>query len=148
MIKSGKKNKSDEKLRALKLLNKAIMTSDQNYKLLKYTQKKILKRLAILAMYCPKGMKADDASNLINRGETIFMQDESDKKSAAAFLIVLLDCIEKWAEKYKRDTQSGDSTVFWRSYQELVKEKISFPSSAKKQQEKEAIVSAVPAKPV
>jgi hypothetical protein len=54
-------------------------------------------------MYCPKAMKADDASNLINRGETIFMQDESDKKSAAAFLIVLLDCLEKWAEKYKRD---------------------------------------------
>jgi len=30
VIKSGKKNKSDEKLRALKLLNKAIMASDQN----------------------------------------------------------------------------------------------------------------------
>ncbi len=38
--------------------------------------------------------------------------------------------------------------MFWRSYQELVKEKVSFPSPAKKQQEKEAIVSAVPAKPV
>ena len=38
--------------------------------------------------------------------------------------------------------------MFWRSYQELVKEKISFPSTAKRQQEKEAIVSAVPAKPV
>jgi hypothetical protein len=38
--------------------------------------------------------------------------------------------------------------MFWRSYQELIKEKISFPSTAKRQQEKEAIVSAVPAKPV
>ncbi len=50
----------------------------------------------------------DESSNLISRGETIFMQDESDKKSAAAFLIVLLDCIEKWGEKYKRDPQNGD----------------------------------------
>ncbi len=83
-------------------------------------------------MYCPKGFKMDDPSNLITRGETIFMKDESDKKSAAAFLIVLLDCIEKWAEKYKRDPQNGDQTIFWRSYQELVKEKVSFPSAAKK----------------
>jgi len=108
VIKSGKKHKSDEKLRALKLLHKAVMSADQNPSFLVYTEKKILKRLTILAKYCPKDMKVEDCSNLISRGETIFMQDEADKKSAAAFLIVLLECLEKWAERYKRDPKSGD----------------------------------------
>lgn len=54
-------------------------------------------------MFCPKGLKVDECDNLLVRGETIFLTDEPDKRSAAAFLIVLLDCIEKWAEKYKRD---------------------------------------------
>ena len=69
-----------------------------------------------MAKYCPKGMQVEDCNNLMNRGETIFMQDESDKKSAAAFLIVLLECIEKWGEKYKRDPKNGDQTQFWKSF--------------------------------
>jgi hypothetical protein len=97
VIKAGKKFKAEEKLRSLKLLNKAVMSADTNPPFLLYVQKKILKRLKILAMYCPKGQKLDDPTNLLARGELIFMADEEDKKSAAAFLIILLDCIEKWA---------------------------------------------------
>ena len=73
VIKSGKKNKSDEKLRAIKLLHKSVMAADQNQNFLLYTQKKILKRLTIMAKYCPKGMQVEDCNNLMNRGETIFM---------------------------------------------------------------------------
>ena len=74
------------------------MCAETNPPLLLYVQKKILKRLTILAMYCPKGQKLDDTTNLLTRGELIFMADEADKKSAAAFLIILLDCLEKWAK--------------------------------------------------
>ncbi len=108
VIKAGKKNRADEKLRALKLLNKAVMSAEANPEFLKYTQKKIVKRLAILAMYCPKGMRVDDFDNLLTRGECIFLVDESDKKSASAFLIVLLDCMEKWGQKFKKDIQTGE----------------------------------------
>lgn len=104
VIKAGKRYKADEKLRCLKLLNKAIMCADSNPQFWLYAQKKILKRLAILAQYCPKGHKLDDAVGLLTRGEHLFLADETDKKSAAHFLIVLLDCIEKWSIKYPINT--------------------------------------------
>lgn len=44
------------------------------------------------------------------------MQDEKDRKSAASFLIVLLECLEKWAERYKKDSKTGDPTQFWKSF--------------------------------
>jgi len=83
---------------------------------LQYVQKKILQRLTIFAKYCPKDSKVDDCNNLMTRGETIFMQDEKDRKSAASFLIVLLECLEKWAERYKKDSKTGDPTQFWKSF--------------------------------
>jgi len=100
VIKAGKRYKSDEKLRCLKLLNKAVMCSDSNQQFLAYVQKKILKRLTLLAFYCPKGQKVGDPTGLLTRGELIFLSDEPDKKSASHFLIVLLDCIEKWSLKH------------------------------------------------
>ena len=83
-------------------------------------------------MYCPKGQKLDDPTNLLARGELIFMADEEDKKSAAAFLIILLDCIEKWANQHTIQASNGEKSQFYHSYQELVKAKVIFPSQAKK----------------
>ena len=48
VIKAGKKYPADQKVRALKLLNKAITKSETNPEFLKYVQKKIMERLAIL----------------------------------------------------------------------------------------------------
>jgi hypothetical protein len=41
VIKGGKKFPADQKVRALKLLNKAIMKSDTNQEFIKYVQKKM-----------------------------------------------------------------------------------------------------------
>jgi hypothetical protein len=49
VIKSGRKHKSAEKLRSLKLLNKAIMASETNQNFVVYVQKKIMKRLTQLS---------------------------------------------------------------------------------------------------
>jgi hypothetical protein len=132
VVKGGKKFKAAEKLRALKLLNKAVMASDSNQPFLQYVQKKVLKRLTILAFYCPKGQKYDDAQGLMTRGELIFIQDEPDTTSASHFLIVLLDCIEKWAYKHKYNQSTGQESEFVRSYRELSQAKVVFPSKAKK----------------
>jgi hypothetical protein len=69
-----------------------------------------LKRLTILALYCPKDHKLNDPIGLLTRGEVIFMADEPDKKSASHFLIVLLDCIEKWSTKFPVNSQTGEKS--------------------------------------
>ena len=66
----------------------------KNIEFNKWVEKKILKRLAIFAEY---NKDRTQGSDLLSKGETIFGSDEKDKKNAAAFLIVLLDCLEKWA---------------------------------------------------
>ena len=86
VIKSGKKQTSQEKLRALKLLDKSLMMSEGNKEFVAYTAKKVMDRLRILAAYCPKDMQLSDESNLKRRGANIFLPDEPDTKSAALFL--------------------------------------------------------------
>ena len=78
VIKGGKKFTADQKIRSLKLLNKAILKSDTNPEFLKYVQKKIMERLAIMAMFCPKEMNPSDAGNLMSRGAHLFMPDERE----------------------------------------------------------------------
>lgn len=51
----GKKVPADQKVRALKLLNKAVMASDTNAEFISYVQKKILDRLQIFAQFVPSG---------------------------------------------------------------------------------------------
>jgi hypothetical protein len=103
VIKSGNKNTAEEKVRSIKVLNKAICKAHENHQFLRYVQVKIMDRLTILAKYCPKNKNPGDFANLITRGSHIFSQDEKDTKNASAFLIVLLDCIERWGKAYRKD---------------------------------------------
>lgn len=69
----------------------------KNLEFNKWVEKKILKRLAI---YAEHNKEKNSGGDMMTKGELIFTSDEKDKKSAASFLIVLLDCIEKWAFAY------------------------------------------------
>ena len=108
------------------------MKSDTNPDFIRYVQKKIMERLAILAHYCPKDMDPADTLNLKNRGAHIFAPNEQDEASACRFLILLLDCIEKWAKQFPSDERTGENTAFHKVYEELKQEKYCFPSQAKK----------------
>ena len=70
----------------------------KNVELNKYVEKKILTRLGIFAEF---NKERNSDTDIYTRGEFIFSADEKDKKSAAAFLILLLDCIEKWAQAFR-----------------------------------------------
>ena len=108
------------------------MKAGNNPEFLSYVQKKIMERLTILAAYCPKEMKIDDILNLKNRGAHIFLPDERDEKSASDFLVVLLNSIEQWAITYKKDSRTGEETLFRKAYSELLVKGVSFPSELKK----------------
>ena len=62
-----------------------------------------MERLSILAQYCPKGKIISDFDNLKSRGELIFSNQETDRESAAKFLVLLLHYIERWALKYPKN---------------------------------------------
>lgn len=81
VVKSGKKNPTATKLRALQLLDQAVMRSDTNADFIRYVQKKVMDRFTILAQYCPKGQKIDDR-NITTKGAMIFGADETDRTSA------------------------------------------------------------------
>jgi hypothetical protein len=49
VVKSGKKSPADQKLRSLKLLNKAVCKAESNPEFLIYVQKKAMDRLTIFA---------------------------------------------------------------------------------------------------
>ena len=51
VIKSGKKHTSQEKLRALNLLNLCLMEAGANESFVTYAQKKIMDRLKIMAQH-------------------------------------------------------------------------------------------------
>lgn len=57
----------------------------------------------------------------------MFMADEPDKKSASHFLIVLLDCFDKWGTKYNTLTDKKQPSCFVQSMKELQKIGIVFP---------------------
>ena len=80
-----------------------MLKASNNPDFLAYVQKKIMERLAILCTHCPKDKRIDDILTLKNRGANIFLPDEKDEKSASDFLVVLLSCIEKWAQLHPVD---------------------------------------------
>ena len=87
VLKSGKKHSSQEKLRALNLLDKCVVGAASNPAFVSYVQKKIMDRLRIMSGYAPKDMPVYEADNLPRRGAHIFMADEADTKHACLFLV-------------------------------------------------------------
>jgi hypothetical protein len=69
----------------------------KNKEFAKYVEKKVLKRLGIYAEYNKEKVTPQE---LIYKGEFIFSNTETDRKSAATFLILLLDCLEKWGQGF------------------------------------------------
>lgn len=55
-----------------------------------------MQRLSILAEF-NNDSSEKSAQALLTRGKNIFGPDEKDSQNSANFLIILLDCIEKWA---------------------------------------------------
>ena len=68
----------------------------KNPELNKYAEGKIMERLTILAEFNSTG-EEKSAQSLLTRGNNIFGADEPDTQMSSNFLIILLDCIEKWA---------------------------------------------------
>ena len=60
MLKSAKKHSSQEKLRALVLLDKCLVRAETNLEFVTYVQKKMMDRLKIMAAFCPKDMQVSD----------------------------------------------------------------------------------------
>ena len=54
-------------------------------------------RLAKLAQFNNDPNIEQNAESLLSRGKNIFGPEEKDQSNSANFLIILLDCIEKWA---------------------------------------------------
>ena len=61
------------------------------------------------------------------KGEFIFSSSETDRKSAATFLILLLDCFEKWSEMYQQ-YEDGKYTALFKAHQALIQKGVKFPS--------------------
>ena len=85
-------------------------------------------RLVILAQYCPREFNPSDVGNLKQRGAHIFGSEERDTQQSAKFLILLLDCIEKWAQHFPTDESTGHPTLYAKTYEDLKAKKVAFPS--------------------
>ena len=103
VVKSGKKNTSQEKLRSIVLLDKCLIVAKDETEFITYAQKKIMERLKIMGGFCPKTMQVDDASNLAKSGANIFLVDEPDTAHAAMFLTQLLIFLKSWASHFPTD---------------------------------------------
>jgi len=53
------------------------------------------------------------------KGEFIFSEKEKDRRSAAAFMILLLDCMERWARVEPYSADSRGPSEFAKIYQGL-----------------------------
>lgn len=122
VIKGGKSRTSHEKLRALNILDRCVTSAQGNREFIDYVRSKILKRLRIMAAYCPSMYQVSDVSNLGTRGAFIFRADEPDTEHSSEFLRRLLVCIRGWAELFQ-----GDVSPFAMAYRELRARNVSFP---------------------
>lgn len=100
VIKSGKKHSSEEKLRALILVDKCVNRAAENPEFILYFQKKLMDRLRIMAAHCPKNLSVSNLNDLEQRGETLFLPDEPAPAFASEFLRRLLIFIRGWAQNY------------------------------------------------
>ena len=100
IIKSdAKETPAKNKFYALKLLNKVVLK--KNKALNTYVEQKILDRLVKYALV-NNDPNEKSAQELLSRGKNIFA-GEKDEQSSANFLIILLDCLEKWALTHLED---------------------------------------------
>ena len=125
VIKS-KKHTALQKIYALRLLHKCIEAKCNDFN--RYVDKKVLKRLLILAEFNKEKNKPCFA-DLQTKGELIFgKEDLINKADAARFLGLLLDCIEKWAQIVPLGEDSKSPSMYVKGYKSLVAKKVLFPS--------------------
>ncbi len=53
---------------------------------------------------------------MVFKGELIFSGSEKDRRSAAAFLVLLLDCIERWATSMPLSPDGKEKSEFMKTY--------------------------------
>lgn len=53
---------------------------------------------------------------MVFKGELIFAGGEKDRRSAAAFLVLLLDCIERWAKMVPLQAEGKEKSEFMKTY--------------------------------
>ncbi len=98
----------------MKLLNKCFAKNNLDFN--RYVEKKIMERLGIFAQH---NKEKCDESDMVFKGELMFAGSEKDRRSAAAFLILLLDCIERWANMVPLQADGKDKSEFMKTYQML-----------------------------
>jgi hypothetical protein len=105
------------KVNAIKLLNQCIIMRNKDFNL--FVHQNVFPKLMKLAKY-KSSDEEGSARELLTRGNGIFGDEEIDNNSSSKFLIILLDCFEKW---------STISSEFSDSYKELIDQGVAFPSS-------------------
>ena len=93
IVMKSKTHSTLQKLLSLRLLNKCVWKKNKEFN--RYVDKKILKRLVILAQF---NKERNSDSEITYKGEYIFSDKERDRRSGAAFLVLLLECIEQWSK--------------------------------------------------
>ena len=73
-------------------------------------------------------------NDLVSKGAFIFSTEESDITSAANFLVLLLDSIEKWATTFPYYDDTRQMTQFKKGYMGLIHRNVKFPSQFKKEE--------------
>jgi hypothetical protein len=109
----SKTHTSGQKLNSLRLLNKCV-AGRQEFN--RYVEKKILTRLGIFALH---NKEKNEESDIMFKGEQIFGPGEKDRRSAAAFLVLLLDCTERWAKLIPLAEDGKGPSQFVKTYQTL-----------------------------
>jgi hypothetical protein len=107
-------------------LNKCFTKDNKEFN--RYIEKKILTRLGIFAQHNKEKVEESD---LVYKGESIFSVSEKDRRSASAFLVLLLDCLERWATKEPLSEDGKSESTFVKTYKILQQKKILFPSQCK-----------------
>ena len=90
--------------------------------------KKALARLVILASH---NKDKNSEVEMTYKGEYIFSDKETDRTSAAAFQVLLLDCLEQWSKILPLQDDNKTSSNFVKQYVALQQKKILFPSQCR-----------------
>lgn len=112
----SKTHTSLQKLLCLRLLNKCFGKQGENKEFARYVEKKILARLCIFAQH---NKEKGEEQDLAFKGEFIFSEKEKDRRSAASFMILLLECMERWAKIEPYSADAKGPSEFAKTYQSL-----------------------------